>query len=491
MSTQSVNHPTPFSSISKSLAVTTALAVSLLISADAFSFNRSNRSGPSARVDRAVDPGVRGGPPAAGGPLPGLNSNEAAFFEAGLDAFTETDGVKEGLGPRFNADGCGTCHMQPAVGGSSPPVNPQVALANAQGAINQLPSFITVNGPVREVRYVRDAAGNPDGGVHQLFVITGRSDAPRECNIAQEDFETEMERHNIIFRIPTPTFGLGLIEGIADSDIMANLQANSTVKSNFGIRGHLNRFRTGRATDGTSAADGTTGIPNRSANDGTITRFGWKGQNKSSLIFAGEAYNVEQGVTNELFPTETDETPTCATNPTPEDQTEFDATVPTETSSDPVRFTHFMRLLAPPTPAPDDYLPGIPEGRELFTQIGCALCHTPSFTTRKNAVAALSEKPVNLYSDLAVHAMGPDMADSVSQGGAGGDEFRTAPLWGLGQRIFFLHDGRTTDLTEAIQAHRSDASAEYPASEANAVIDHYNQLSEQEKQQMLNFLRSL
>jgi CxxC motif-containing protein (DUF1111 family) len=100
-------------------------------------------------------------------------------------------------------------------------------------------------------------------------------------------------------------------------------------------------------------------------------------------------------------------------------------------------------------------------------------------------VAALSNKPVNLFSDLLVHDMGDGLADGVSQGGANGREFRSAPLWGLGQRIFFLHDGRTSDLVTAIRAHASNGS------EATTTINNYNNLSEQQKQDLLNFLRSL
>ena len=87
--------------------------------------------------------------------------------------------------------------------------------------------------------------------------------------------------------------------------------------------------------------------------------------------------------------------------------------------------------------------------------------------------------------------MGPGLADGLVTGNAGGDEFRTAPLWGLGMRLFLLHDGRTGDLLEAINAHASEASATFPASEANAVIGAFNALSENEKQDILNFLRSL
>jgi CxxC motif-containing protein (DUF1111 family) len=87
--------------------------------------------------------------------------------------------------------------------------------------------------------------------------------------------------------------------------------------------------------------------------------------------------------------------------------------------------------------------------------------------------------------------MGPALADDIVQGESGPDEFRTAPLWGLGQRIFFLHDGRTKDLAEAIRLHRSGPDRRFGPSEANRVVDNYNRLSEREKQDVLNFLRSL
>src|ERR1700739_3821060 len=165
-----------------------------------------------------TDPGVRGGPADAGGALAGLTRAELAFFNAGLGAFNEVDSVSgtipntgAGLGPRFNLDSCAGCHAQPAVGGTSPFTNPQVAVATKQGAANTVPFFVTLNGPVREARFVRNADGTPDGGVHDLFTITGRSDAPG-CTIAQPDFNAAAARNNLIFRIPTPVFGAGLIE---------------------------------------------------------------------------------------------------------------------------------------------------------------------------------------------------------------------------------------------------------------------------------------
>ncbi len=120
-----------------------------------------------------------------------------------------------------------------------------------------------------------------------------------------------------------------------------------------------------------------TGRPNTSGNDGTVTRFGWKAQNKSLELFSAEAYNVEQGITNDIFPHERDETPSCYFNTTPESRTHFDATDPLEVPSDVVRFAMFMRLLAPPIPAHDtDTIV-----RRSCLQTSVARCATPPHCT--------------------------------------------------------------------------------------------------------------
>src|SRR5204862_8247241 len=124
-------------------------------------------------------------------------------------------------------------------------------------------------------------------------------------------------------------------------------------------------------------------------------------------------------------------------------------------------------------------------GFTQFNAIGCTLCHMPSMTTGKSPFASLNNKPANLYSDLLIHDMGDGLSDGISQGAAGSRDFRTAPLWGLGQRIFFLHDGRTSNLKQAIRAHASYGS------EANGVINNFVNLPERDKQDLLNFLRSL
>jgi CxxC motif-containing protein (DUF1111 family) len=441
---------------------------------------------PLLSQNTATDPGVRAGSVNAGTPLSTLTAAELEFFQDGQSRFQQVDTVSSGLGPTFNSNGCASCHSQPTTGGTSPSSsqypnigpNPQIEAANANGATNTIPFFITAEGPVREARFpfmvssTGSVTSTPDGGVHDVFTITGRQDAAG-CSMTQPNFEQMQQLNNLIFRIPTPLFGAGLIENIADDTIAANMQANAALKAQLGISGH----------------------PNISANDGSITRFGWKAQNKSLEMFAGEAYDVEIGVTNELFPNEREYPPaSCLLNPTPEDSTNFTLSGD-QIPSDIVEFSNFMRFLAPPTPSTNG-IPGNPSptailnGRAIFSQVHCDTCHTPSLTTAASSFTpGLSNQTAALFSDLLVHHMGSGLADNITQGNAGPDEFRTAPLWGIGQRIFFLHDGRATPanggLLQAIRQHSSSGS------EANAVISLFNHLTPQQQQDLLDFLRSL
>ncbi|HUK33578.1 MAG TPA: di-heme oxidoredictase family protein [Vicinamibacterales bacterium] len=434
----------------------------------------------AAQGPLAKDPGPRGGTSNAGGPLPNLSGSDLEYFYAGKIEFSSEEVVSDGLGPRMNLDSCAGCHLQPSVGGSSPATNPQFTFAGKNGGTDSVPPFILQNGPVRETRFVHNPDGSADGGVHAIFTIAGRSGTTGKCVLAQPDYATQLANSNVIFRIPTPTFGGGLIEAIPDSAIIANLNNTSSSRSALGIAGRPNISVAGRTI---------TGQTNNNGNDGTISRFGWKAQNKSLLVFAGEAYNVEMGISNEVFETERDETPSCQYKSVPNDTTNTGASTPSDVLSDVEKFAMFMRMLAAPTPVTptpgSSLVSSIGNGSRLFNSVGCALCHTPTMRTGNAAIAALAYQPVNLYSDLLVHNMGSGLADGVSQGEAGPNEFRSAPLWGLGQRLFFLHDGRASDLITAIRAHQSQGS------EANGVINNFNGLSEGQKQDLLNFLRSL
>jgi CxxC motif-containing protein (DUF1111 family) len=460
--------------------VNTKLALSLSAAITVFVLSQQVELAQSADP-LARDPGPRATPPGAGAPVPMLTAREQAFFAAGKADFEEVESAPDGLGPTMNLDSCAGCHSQPSTGGTSPALNPQIAFAARLGARNRIPSFLRPNGPVREARFVRNTDGSPDGGVHSLFTIAGRSDAPG-CGLAQPDFEREVRRNNVIFRVPTPVFGAGLIEQIPDATILAAQAATSSQRVALGIRGRANVVVPFQTLSGQ-----ISGQTNNNGNDGTIARFGWKAQNKSLMMFSGEAYNVEMGISNELFPTERDETASCQFATNPNDVFDMASADPVAAMGAAEKFAVFMRLLAPPAPSADQ--PGgsasIGRGRGQFWKTGCALCHTPAMRTGNATIAALRNQQADLFSDLLVHDMGAGLADGVSQGQAGPREFRTAPLWGLGQRLFFLHDGRTNDLVAAIRQHSSAGS------EANAVVARFNGLREAEKQDLLNFLRSL
>ena len=455
---------------------------------------------------------------------------QLASVNGAPDAATGNPTIR-GLGPSYNGNSCFMCHSQPAIGGSSPGVgtpgfqqNPQIGVAKALQAVNpeDYSAFITPNGPVREARFILSETDRTrhtlDGGVHQLFTIQGRTDAPFGCVAPQPDITTQIANNNVSFRIPTPTFGLGLIENVADADLISNVGQEHAL--NPAIQ---------------------NAVVNRSGNDGTVARFGWKAQNKSMYLFAAEAANVEMGITNEVFPNEKAPGANCATNPLPEDETntvfqagQNPADVDTFVSSAIENFTAFMRFNG--APAQCDFASGVDangnalcnplsvsaqNGLSVFNKVGCNSCHTQSFTTQPSNVPGLSNRTFQPFSDFALHHMGVTLADGITQGLAGPDQFRTAPLWGLGQRLFFLHDGRTSDLKQAILDHASSNSVCYTTaatqvftvtfplnnnaalpfnpqsttlscgSEANGVVDKFNALSIADQQDLLNFLRSL
>jgi len=488
-----------------------------------------------------------------------------------------------GLGPAFNSNSCFSCHQAPAVGGTSGgsvsiqisasanttvtfnmPLafaeNPELqAMMDDGNTTNKNPMFpsqfntggnpafttLLPQGPSLEVRLISSGSGGGSGGfvvqpgsVAELFTIQGRTDAPN-CVLAQFPFSS-LPARSISFRIPTPTFGLGFVEATPDLTLEGNLAAtNATVVPNSG----------GLSVSTIAANLGVGGTFNRSGNDGTITRFGWKAQNKSLLIFAGEASNVEMGVTNNLFPNEKTVaangpgTTGCPTNVAqsaggfgdqPEDELLSINVPPPPTGANLVNQLAsiistnaennrvFMLMNGAPsqcdettagkygsaTPVCNSFTNShVLNGQAIFNNlnpgstttpfIGCALCHTPTQTSGLSQQAALSNQVYHPFSDFALHTMGNNttgLADGVIQGLAGSQQFRTAPLWGLGQRLFFLHDGRASNLADAIADHCPTATATSGASTTNescGSITLFLGLSQQNQQDLLDYLRSL
>lgn len=419
----------------------------------------------------AVDPGVRPGNATAGNPVAGVN---AEYFANVRRAFNEVYSIAGdlepgvGLGRRFNGTGCGGCHAYPAPGGSSPRQNPQLAMATAHGAINVIPPFLNADGPVLAVRVKKSVGARGPGEILPLFTISGRVDASH-CTVDQPDFS---DTTNLSFRVPTPVFGAGFIDNISDTVMLENQARETAAKAALGIGGR----------------------PNLGPDD-AVGRFGWKAQHHSLMQFAEEAYQTEIGVTAESsdYSRKSYNAECYALYEAAYDDPNFESSYDPGQPASAFVFTEFMRFLD--APAPVDQFPGaaatsIRNGRRLVETAGCTLCHTSSLRSgNQSSLPALNQRVVPLYSDLLLHHMGSTLADGIVQGRAESDEFRTAPLWGIGQRVFFLHDGRTTDLLLAILDHASDGKG--GRSEANGVIDRFRRLSPAEQQDVLNFLRSL
>jgi CxxC motif-containing protein (DUF1111 family) len=215
-----------------------------------------------------------------------------------------------------------------------------------------------------------------------------------------------------------------------------------------------------------------------------VGHFGRKAQFVDLIQVASQAFTHDLGITNPLVPNEDlpqgqPIPPGCAVAAEPNDAD----------GSQMMAAFHYLEYLAPSTPGA-----GNSNGQAVFTSIGCAKCHIPSYTTDPMVTVALdlngntilskalSNQTVTLYSDLLLHDMGPGLADNIPLGQATGSQWKTTPLWGLSLRTAYLHDGRTTDLTSAIQAH---------AGEASIVIQNFNALSPSDQADLLTFLKSL
>jgi CxxC motif-containing protein (DUF1111 family) len=340
-------------------------------------------------------------PPALGDPLPALDAASLAAFAEGMTEFQSAEVAAGGLGPIFNGASCLACHVEGALGGAGQTTVTRFGLQSKTGF---------------------DPLTNLGGSLLQSQAI------------APQVLEAVPPQANVVaLRRTTPLFGAGLIEAISDT---ALLQAAKVAQPD-GIRG--------RAALVTDITTGQT----------RVGRFGWKAQQATLLAFAGDAYLNEMGITNRFFPTEN------APNGNTALLAAYDLVADPEDVVDPAtglsdidRAANFMRYLAPPTPLRQTANAVV--GSRLFTNIGCAACHTPTLLTGANANPALANKPVALYSDLLLHDMGT-LGDGIAQGAAGPTEMRTAPLWGLRVRVAYLHDGRAAKVSDAIVAHDGQA----------------------------------
>jgi len=375
-------------------------------------------------------------PPAEGetfdAPLAGLSKTELAAFVRGDESFGKAFTVREGLGPLFNQPSCESCH--PGDGRGS--------------ARTSLTRFGYWNGL----------------SFDQLLTEGGPQ--LQERSISGVSPETiPVQANGISVRTGPTVFGLGLIEAIPDSVILA-----------YSDESDLN-------ADGISGRPNLVGAPDYLGKGAGphLGRFGRKAGIAFLLHQVVNAYQQDIGITTDYLPVENAHPQAGA--PVRDDVP--DPELPASVVNDVV---FYLQTLSPPRQG--DESPDVAAGKQLFSSIGCASCHRPSMQTGSDhPIKALRNRAVRLYSDLLVHDMGPELADGFYEGDATGTEWRTTPLWGLrlireflGGTPAYLHDGRTSDLGEAIRAH---------GGEAQSARDAFLQLSEQERRALLSFLESL
>ena len=355
-----------------------------------------------------------------------------AIFAAGDEAFDHAFTVSEGLGPIFNNVSCAACHS-----------------ADGRGTPNEA-----------LVRFSRGSDIIPDEGgpQHQDKAIPG---VPVEQ--IPDDAQTSV-------RMPPAVFGMGLIEAIPDSTILSN--ADPDDMDGDGISGRINWVIAGDFVPSTAVGGGS---------DLQVGRFGLKANVSSLLEQVVNAYHQDMGITSDFIPVENSHQQgeglaigDLVPDPEISAQTVLDAVV-------------YVRLLSPPDRG--DITPEVILGESLFNSIGCVSCHIPSMKTGVRNIPQLDQVDANLYSDLLLHDMGDGLADFRPDGSADGFEWRTTPLWGLrlvpeflDGKAFFLHDGRARTLEEAIEFH---------GGEAKVASDAFTALSQDEKDALIVFLKSL
>jgi CxxC motif-containing protein (DUF1111 family) len=369
-------------------------------------------------------------PPKPGEPLRGLAAAERARFDSGRAVFDSVFTPETGLGPLFNANGCGECHEDPAVGGTGDEVERHATAFHA---------VLTAAAGARPC----DELAGQGGFVFQNHVT------PLLHAALGIDSEPVPPAATAVGRRTIPEiFGFGLLDAVPDSEILA--YADPDDRDHDGISGRPNRFF-----------------------DGRLGRFGRKALVPALREFNDGAFSAEQGVTTPAVPTEE----TVAGTPVP---------AGTDPAPDPeigeakaALVTAFVRLLAPPAPLKRSR--EARQGKDVFARVGCAACHRPSFTTGDSPIAALRHKEVDAYTDLLLHDMGPPLGD-ICLALATPTEFRTEPLMGLHLKKNFLHDGRATTVEQAIELHGGEAAK---------TRDSFRALAPGERAALVAFLKTL
>ncbi|NLS18372.1 c-type cytochrome [Rhizobium sp. P40RR-XXII] len=417
----------------------------------------------------------------------------ALFRKLWVSAPSSTQ-ASDGLGPLFNARSCQSCHVRDGRGHP-----PDVAATAATSMVLRLARTAVMP---EEGQAIRDfhALNFPDstyGAQLQDLAVPGLAAEGKVTVSYSVETVTLAGGETVTLRKPTygvsdladgpldptttisariapPMIGLGLIEAIADADILAN--ADPDDKKGTGIRGRpaiVRDHRTGEIALG---------------------RFGWKAQNATVRDQVADAFSADIGISTPDRPNAygdcTSREPRCLAMPNGVQKRLGDTEAP-----DPVLplVTFYSENLAVPARRKASF-PDVLHGKEIFYRSGCAACHTPKFVTRDNLKGSDGKDSPQAfqliwpYSDFLLHDMGEGLSDGQQVGVASGRDWRTPPLWGIGLtqtvsgRQAYLHDGRAGTLTEAILWH---------GGEAEKARNAFAGLSKDDRQALINFLESL
>ena len=260
-------------------------------------------------------------------------------------------------------------------------------------------------------------------------------------------------------RLGSPIFGLGLLEVIPESEILANQDVYDS--NGDGISGKANY------------------VWNSVSQQTQLGRFGWKANTATILEQCAGAYNGDMGITSYVKPYETGWGQNNGSDGLEDDpeitQAELDAV------------TFYTQTLGVPAPRNIEN-ESVKKGAKIFETLDCSKCHIPKVTTGNSSITVLSNQVIYPYTDMLLHDMGEDLADHRPDFLADGYEWRTRPLWGIGLthvvngHTHFLHDGRAKNLTEAILWH---------GGEAENAREKFKKLNSNDRQALLDFLNSL
>ena len=400
---------------------------------------------------------------AFGQPAPGLTAKEMTQHAEGDVTFdavfvTAPAPVHPGLGPKFNSNSCGGCHIKNGRG------MPQIGQALVRTSLPETPANVVnlQDGVVPDpllgaqlqdsavfgeqpdadvtLAWKKRAGQYPDGEAYELRSPDVTITAIDEAQPISEGLLTSL-------RIPPPVFGVGLLEAIPAETLQAI--ADPDDKNKDGISGRVNRawnFEEQRLDVG---------------------RFGWKANSPTLLSQTATAYANDMGIANFLVPNE--------------DGTQDVSPKDVEAS------TFYTQTLAVPARSQTDN-PTVQRGEVLFADASCAACHVTGLQTGPAAVSVLANQNIAPYTDLLLHDMGDALADGRPDFDADGQEWRTAPLWGLGLTHTvlpysgYLHDGRARTVEEAILWHGGEAAASKQA---------FMTMEKRDRQALLKFLNSL